>query len=55
MPGNSTDIYEQAVVKTVAGFFRGNPTLSPQQPSPAGNPAARPSAEAEMLFNHELH
>ena len=24
--GNSGDIYEQAVVKTVAGFFRGNPT-----------------------------
>jgi hypothetical protein len=24
--GNSGDVYEQAVVKTVAGFFRGNPT-----------------------------
>ena len=23
--GNSGDVYEQAVVKTVAGFFRGNP------------------------------
>jgi hypothetical protein len=23
---NSGDVYEQAVVKTVAGFFRGNPT-----------------------------
>ena len=26
LTSNSGDIYEQAVVKTVAGFFRGNPT-----------------------------
>jgi hypothetical protein len=34
-PGLTGDIYVQAVIKAVAGFFRGNSTQRPQGRSPA--------------------